>query len=214
MRRALYSAVAVLSGQFFVAQAIVQAAWLAPFSLSRNYISDLGNTTCGPFPVGNAVVEVCSPWHAVMNASFIALGIGIVLGGAALGPRQRSGTALRFAKGLIGLAGPGIVLVGLFPEDQNLPIHKLGAGVQFISGNLGLMVLGFTGCRAASGIRTDLAAGVLGFCGLVATGLFAADWYAGIGVGAMERIAAYPLPIWLALAFAIHATVGETAPPR
>ena len=62
----------MLAIQFFIAQIIVQSAWTTPFSLTANYISDLGNTTCGPYPVGSSMY-VCSPWHAGMNASFICL---------------------------------------------------------------------------------------------------------------------------------------------
>src|SRR3954469_20961189 len=73
----------VLAIQFFVAQLIVQLAWPTSFSLRTNYISDLGNTACGPYPDGDRIMYVCSPWHALMNASFIALGV-IILVGAAL----------------------------------------------------------------------------------------------------------------------------------
>src|SRR5688500_12164461 len=72
----------LLAIQFFIAQIIVQSAWTTPFSLAANYISDLGNTTCGPYPV-DSTMYVCSPWHAAMNASFFALGV-IILVGAAL----------------------------------------------------------------------------------------------------------------------------------
>src|SRR3954468_21014564 len=72
----------ILAIQFFIAQAIVQAAWTTPFSLTANYISDLGNTTCGPYPV-ESNMYVCSPWHAGINASFIAQGV-IILAGIAL----------------------------------------------------------------------------------------------------------------------------------
>jgi hypothetical protein len=40
----------MLAIQFFIVQIIVQSAWATPFSLTTNYISDLGNTACGPYP--------------------------------------------------------------------------------------------------------------------------------------------------------------------
>src|SRR6266542_5921607 len=73
----------MLAIQFFIAQIIVQAVWTTPFSLTTNYISDLGNTACGPYPAGPRIMYVCSPWHAGMNASFIVQGL-IILVGAAL----------------------------------------------------------------------------------------------------------------------------------
>src|SRR4029077_8587406 len=72
----------VLAVQFFVAQIVVQSAWVTPFSLTQNFISDLGNTDCGPYPPDSGMY-VCSPWHTWMNASFILLGL-IILVGAAL----------------------------------------------------------------------------------------------------------------------------------
>ena len=51
---------------YFLAQGYVAAGWVHPtYSWSSNYISDLGNTTCGLFkvPHGNDVL-VCSPRHA------------------------------------------------------------------------------------------------------------------------------------------------------
>ena len=65
--------------QFFVMQAVVQSAWTSPFSLIHNFISDLGNTVCGPYPAGSGRF-VCSPWHAAMNASFALQGVLIAAG--------------------------------------------------------------------------------------------------------------------------------------
>jgi NAD(P)-dependent dehydrogenase (short-subunit alcohol dehydrogenase family) len=70
--------------QYFVCQIVVAAAWPTPYSLHNNFISDLGNTMCGPFAVSHGVpIEVCSPEHAVMNASFVTAGI-LTMAGAVL----------------------------------------------------------------------------------------------------------------------------------
>jgi len=45
--------------QFFIAQIVVQSAWTTPFSLTANYISDLGNTTCAPYPAGSTMYVCC-----------------------------------------------------------------------------------------------------------------------------------------------------------
>ena len=39
-----------------------------------------------------------------------------------------------------------------------------------------------------------------GVVGLLATALFVSDLYLGVGIGGMERLAAYPLPLWLFVA--------------
>jgi hypothetical membrane protein len=182
--------------QFFLAQIVVQAAWTTPYSLTANYISDLGNTACAPYPAGSTMY-VCSPWHALMNASFMLLGL-IILAGVALTwrafPAGRAPTTGLF---LLALAGPGEILVGLFPENVNITPHSIGAAAHFVAGNLGVVVLGVA--MAARRRQTALAlfSIVCGGLGLLATALFITGHYWGLGIGGMERVAAYPLPLWL-----------------
>ena len=186
----------VLAIQFFIAQIIVQSAWTTPFSLTANFISDLGNTTCGPYPVGSSMY-VCSPWHAGMNASFISLGVIILLGIALTWRAFPPGRTRMIGLALLALAGPGEILVGLFPENVNITPHSIGAAAHFVSGNLGIAVLGMA--IAATRRQRPLAVFsiVAGSLGLLATALFVSGRYLGIGIGGMERIAAYPLPLWL-----------------
>ena len=66
----------VSSIQFFAAQIFVALHWNPPYSLTRDTISDLGNTACGSFNSR----PVCSPLHGLMNASFIVLGVAMTAG--------------------------------------------------------------------------------------------------------------------------------------
>ena len=186
----------MLAIQFFIAQLIVQSAWTTPFSLTTNYISDLGNTTCGLYPVVSSMY-VCSPWHDWMNASFILLGVIILVGAALIHRAFPSGRTRTAGLTLLALAGPGPILVGLFPENVNITPHTIGAAAHFVSGNLGIVVLGIA--IAATRRQTPLAVYsiILGIVGLLATALFVSGHYLGTGLGGMERIAAYPLPLWL-----------------
>ncbi len=186
----------ILAIQFFIAQLLVQSAWTTPFSLTTNYISDLGNTTCGPYPVGSSLY-VCSPWHALMNASFILLGMIILVGIALIYRAFPSGRTRTIGLVLLTLSGPGPILVGLFPENVNITPHAIGAAAQFISGNLSSVVLGFTIAATHRQTWVAISSIGLGSLGLLATALFVAGHYLGLGIGGMERIAAYPLPIWL-----------------
>jgi hypothetical membrane protein len=185
-----------LAIQFFIVQVIVQAAWTTPFSLMANYISDLGNTTCAPYPV-DSNMYVCSPWHAGMNASFIVQGVIILLGAALIYRAFPAGQTRTVGLVLLALAGPGSILVGLFPENVNITLHTIGAAAHFVSGNLGIAVLGIA--IAAAHRQTALAVYSItsGSVGLLATALFISGNYLGTGIGGMERIAAYPLPLWL-----------------
>ena len=127
----------ILAIQFFVVQAVVQSAWTTPFSLTKNFISDLGNTKCGSYPTDSSML-VCSPWHAWMNASFILLGLTILLGVVLLRDAFSPGPMRAVGLGLLAAAGLGHIVVGLFPENVNIAAHKIGAGLNFIAGNLAL----------------------------------------------------------------------------
>jgi hypothetical membrane protein len=182
--------------QFFAAQVITQARWTTPFSLATNYISDLGNTTCELYP---AVVGlyVCSPWHTLMNISFVLQGV-IILVGAALARPAFAGLrwkTLVFA--LLVVTALGMVGVGLFPEDVNNRAHVISAGAQFITGNAAMIVLGIAANRAQQWRAFAVFSIAFGIAGLLATGLFAHGHGLGLGVGGMERVAAYTLPVWL-----------------
>jgi hypothetical membrane protein len=188
----------VAAVQFFIAQIIVQSAWTTPFSLAANYISDLGNTTCSPYPAGSTMY-VCSPWHAWMNASFILLGVIILVGAALIWRAFPAGRARTIGLVLLALAGPGEILVGMFPENVNITPHSIGAAAHFVSGNLGIVVLGAV--LAATRRQNPLAiySIISGCLGLLATALFITGHYWGLGIGGMERFAAYPLPLWLSV---------------
>ena len=205
----LGSIIWILAVQFFIAQAVVQSAWKTPFSLKQNFISDLGNTTCGPYPL-DSNSYVCSPWHAWMNASFVLLGLiilsGVVLGRSAFPAGWTSGIGLV----VLSVAGVGIILVGVFPENENIALHRVGAAGHFVLGNMAMAILGIAlamGSDAGAGMaqtgeRSALAVYSIasGVVGLAATALFITDHFLGLGIGGMERVAAYPLPLWLMVA--------------
>lgn len=181
---------------FFVGQAIAQAASTAPYSLTGSTISDLGNTACGPFSFGAYHVVVCSPLHDVMNGTFIVSGL-LTIAGAVLTrrawPRRRLTTA---GLALLVLAGAGQALVGFCPENEDLALHSVGAVFGIAAANLGLLLLG------AGVWRTEprwvailsLAAGAVG---LVCFGLQGAAPSLGLGIGLVERLAVYPIVLWM-----------------
>lgn len=174
-------------------QAVVQSAWTTPYSLVTNYISDLGNTVCAPYPQRSASY-VCSPWHAAMNVSFILVGLTTMGGAVFLRRALESSRAWWCGLGLIVIAGAGFVLVGMFPENVSLPSHKAGAALQFVCGNLGLVVLGAALLRFRRAPGLAALAVAAGAIGLLATVLFGTGHMLGLGTGGMERFAAYPLP--------------------
>lgn len=178
------------SMQYFIIQILAARAWDIHFSLRRNVISDLGNTACGTF----AGRFVCSPLHTLMNASFITLGLTMILGALLIYQefKETQGSWIGFS--FMGIAGLGTILVGLFPENTVTSLHFIGALLPFLIGNIGLVVLG----SVLDLSKTLRAYSVLsGIGSLVALGFLASGYYLRFGQGGMERLTAYPQTLWL-----------------
>jgi hypothetical membrane protein len=177
---------------YFIGQAVAQAAWRTPYSLIDNRVSDLGNTACGRTL---ANTYICSPLHTLMNATFVLTGVLILVGlflTRSIWPRRRLTT---WGLILLGVAGAGTILVGLSPENVNVLFHLLGA-LNIPAGNAAMILLGLAIWRERRGIAWfSLVSGVIGFLGLLA-GPFLVIM-TGHGGGLAERIALYPLIIWL-----------------
>lgn len=188
----------ILAVQFFVVQVIAQLAWTTPFSLADNFISDLGNTICSYYPPESSSY-VCSPSHRLMNLSFVALGftriLGTMLARGAFPPSRITGVGL----GLFGLSGLGAIVVGLFPENVNGDWHRAGAGLDLVGGNLGIALLGVVLLRGQAAALGGYSI-VSGVVGLIALWLFMSGRYFGLGIGGMERLAAYPISLWMIVA--------------
>jgi hypothetical membrane protein len=175
--------------QYFAGEAIAILGVRGPYSLRMNFISDLGAVDC--------VANSCSSRHALMNASFLLQGC-LILGGALLTrssfPKGWQWTA---AIGLIGASGLGVFVVGLAPEDVAPGWHYLGAAENFLFCNAGAALLGaallrMPGHRLAGALA--LLAGLVGLAGLAC---IAIDADLGLGPGGIERVTAYPFPIWI-----------------
>lgn len=176
--------------QYYIVQIVVAAAWQPPYSWLHNPISDLGNTGCGSY----AQRYVCSPLHATMNASFMILGLTMMLGAILIYQEFKTSQGSWVGFSFMGLAGLGTLLVGLFPENTIASLHFLGALLPFVIGNLGLIVLGLA-LDLPTGLRRYTLAS--GFISLTAAGLFVSHHYFVLGVGGMERLATYPQTMWL-----------------
>jgi hypothetical membrane protein len=137
--------------------------------MRRGFISDLGATG--------------SSLHWVMNGSFVLQGLLIFFGAVLLHRLLPS-----IAVALLAIAGLGVLVVGLVPEDTNARLHLQGAAANFLGGNLAIILLAK---RWKSWIA--FAAGIIG---LLAT-LALAFGRMGPDTGTVERLAAYPLPLIL-----------------
>jgi hypothetical membrane protein len=130
-----------------------------------------------------------------MNISFILTG-GLLLLGLFLTrstwPRRR---LTIWGLGFLILAGVGKIVVGLAPENANLILHLLGSlGIPCAS--IGMLLLGFATLGTRRWVALfSLALGALGLLGLLLGNLVVAAL--GHGRGAAERVADYPVVVWM-----------------
>lgn len=187
----------LLTVEFFIAQAIAQAAFPG-YSLIHMDISLLGVSACsGVDP--NALGPVCSPLSLVFNAGMAINGALVVLGvwfTRTLWPQGPMTTAALWILAVGG--GDGSILVGLFPLDVSLPMHMIGAILALFVAGFGMLAMAFALWRNHRGFAIyTLATGAIT---LVAFVLYALEFYLGLGRGVMERIAAWPHTIWYVVA--------------
>ena len=209
-----WSALSVV--QFFVAESVAALRWAgpSPYSLTENFISDLGALRCGL----HGTRFVCSPLNWLMDVSFVLQGFGMIVAAllitssvlyvAARSTAPRS-AAVQSAKGLtatttvrvlLGLAGAGLVVVGLVPEDTFAGVHLTGAGFYFGGGSLALVVLGAQWLGRTSAGWAVLG---LGAIALVATVIAALTRLHVPAPGFLERIMAYSITVGIAVMGAV-----------
>jgi hypothetical membrane protein len=173
----------LLTLQFFVVEAIAQARFEGAYSRVDDVISDLGASD--------------SAAHQLMNASFVVQA-GLILAGALLLRPWLLRGAGQVAPVLLGASAIGVLLVGVFPSDGNALMHAIGAVAHLVGGGLGLIALAYAVRPRSEVLGTTLA--LLGLIGTAATVFFLTGVTEFLGEGGTERVAAYVVPVGLALA--------------
>jgi hypothetical membrane protein len=173
----------LLTLQFFVVEAIAQLRFVGSYSRADDTISALGASD--------------SAAHQLMNASFVAQAALIMAGAVLLRPVLLR-TAGQVAPVLLVASAIGVLLVGVFPSDGNALVHAIGAVAHLVGGNLGLIALAYAVRPRSELLGTALAA--LGLVGTAATVFFLTGVTEYLGEGGTERVAAYVIPIGLAVA--------------
>lgn len=183
--------------QFVVGMIVVQSKYPG-YSLSGNYISDLGG--------------VHSPWALVFDASVIVLGLcaifGVLLIWGAFDARASRGIGL----GFLIIAGIGAVGVGVFPETTpvlNGRMHDIVSDIAFVGAGLGLTIVSFAMVEGPHWRFSRPFTLLCGIVTIVAIVLFSLGsyvstaYYAGLGPGGMERLIVAPVLLW-AIVEGIH----------
>jgi hypothetical membrane protein len=164
----------------FVLGLFVSEALYAGYSISDNYISDLG--------VGSSSM--------IFNSSVFLLGLLLVIGAYFL---QRA-FDFKILTALIVLTAVGAMGVGIFTEDFGA-IHSVVSLIAFLFSGLSAIfsvicsyVHKFNLVKMPFSVITV----ILGLITLGALVLFVGKIYLGLGAGGMERMIVYPVLMWAA----------------
>jgi hypothetical membrane protein len=177
----------IAATQFIICLIIAEALYPG-YSVSSNYISDLG--------VGPSAI--------IFNASVFTLGL-LILTGTYL---QRRNPNFRTLNILLLLMAIGAMGVGIFTKDYTLPHGAVSSAAFFFAGlsaitsfkvlpkplSLISIVLGAMTLTALA----LFSAGIIASGSLTSTTAYDSALYLGLGPGGMERMIAYPAIIWLA----------------
>jgi hypothetical membrane protein len=131
-----------------------------------------------------------------MNASFVIVGITMAAGAILARGAFTAGRRRNLAVALFVAAGVGVVMVGVYPENENITNHSIGAGVNFIGGNAALVLFGLAVPSTPSRSYFAWFSIMAGIVGLVSTVLFVSRHDLGLGPGGIERLAAYTTTSW------------------
>lgn len=159
------------SAQFILAMILSEALYPG-YSIANNVISDLG--------VG--------PSAMIFNPAIIIFGVLVIIATYIL----FKNTGNRTHSLLLFLSGAGAAMVGLFPLSWGT-VHYISAGTAFLAGGLAAIV---SSLYTRAPFRWfSIALGIFTIAVLL---LYIPGIYLGIGRGAMERMIAYPVIIWVA----------------
>lgn len=179
-----YSSGKVAGALFFIAVTqfvlglIVSEALYSGYSISDNYISDLG--------VGSSSM--------IFNSSVFLMGLLLIIGAYFL---QRT-FDFKILTVLLVLTAIGAMGVGIFTEDFGT-IHSVVSLIAFLFGGLSAIfsvICSYVHKFKLLEMPFSVIAVILGLMSLGALVLFMAGMDLGLGVGGMERMIVYPLLMW------------------
>jgi hypothetical membrane protein len=182
-------ALVFVGGSQFVLGMLAAEALYPGYSISQNYISDLG----------------AGPSALIFNSSVFLLGLMIVVSAYFVQRSFRN----RLVTGLLVLAGAGAMGVGVFPENYPA-MHEIVSDIALIFGGL----VPIAACRLVRKPLSYLSV-VMGVLSLSAMVLLSAEYsfslgeqyFLGLGPGGIERMIAYPILLW-AIAFGGYLTAS------
>lgn len=178
---------------YLVAELAVASMVTAPYSLMYNTISDLGATTCTTVDYPLGPVPVCSPWHLLMNTTFVVSSLLLAGGTLLLRPWLGPGRLAPIAVGLWVVASLSSVATGLVPLDQHPELHTWVSAPVFLAQPLAVLTtaLALRQCHRSLAV-SGLTSGAVS----LAAALVFLGTYSELG-GLLERLVLWPSFLWL-----------------
>lgn len=112
---------------YFIIEYIVIRNTTAPYDFLRQPMSDLGVKTCGMNTYPLTAIEICSPYHDLMNWTFILTGVVIITGSIYLHHLWPDQWKTRLATSLFVVYGLSYMQSGIYTADQHFLVHTLGS---------------------------------------------------------------------------------------
>lgn len=165
---------------YVVMELVVVAATTGRYHLVDDTVSDLGASECRR--------DFCSPEHALMNGTFVGVGLLLALGALLLAARLGPAATV-----LLVLAGLSSVATGFLPVDEDETLHVLAAAPLFVCQPVALLLLG----RAVRPVHARLGATLL-VAGSLTAAAAVGFVLGGAADGALERLALWPVLFALA----------------
>ena len=199
-RRNIPAAIALLTAAafFLVAETVSAAAWHNPsYSYANDFVSDLG--VPGPATMFKGHL-IHSPLAWLLNVGFAVNGILIALVAVLLLRPRGQGRMPHWQRRSFIAFGIGLTTAAFFPESPpwRLPFHAFGATLAMGGANIAILLTGLLGARLGVPgrlARVFIALGAVGLTAFVAVQVLALvdDPILPHGIGALERVAAYPV---------------------
>ena len=187
---------AVVASVEWIIGVFVAQAYYPNYSITYNALSDLGATCHSATALTPNSCVIYQPSSIIFNTTLILFGVLSIPAAYFINRSLRK----RFFSTLLGLFGLGVLIDGVFPENE-LTIHLLGGLVAF-----GGVIAAITVYRLGEATPRyfQYSSAAIGIVSLVATLLLFAVPLGTlessvIGFGGLERIILYPLIIWEAL---------------
>ncbi|WP_405419912.1 hypothetical protein [Streptomyces erythrochromogenes] len=162
--------------------------------LARDMVSTIGAAGCSHLD-GR---WVCSPLSTAVNLSWALAALGLGAGVLLVRPLLRPGLRRSVAVALVLLAAAGTVVIAANPYDVRPEPHYAGAFVALLCGNLAVTALApLLSDTAALPRWWGWCGRTIGCLGLAAGICFGLELHGHVFQGGFERIAIWPLVLWV-----------------